>query len=192
MIDVPKIGCNISKHMYINLFITSCVCAWYLLVSIIHLALSANCVQLVYTELSAVIVYQVWRYGIWAKWPKFFLCKTSITFLFLCISRLKGRVISHKIYNLLTPLTLHLCKLTMSLKKKIHTDQMDWFPWRKKPNISSYFYNVYVSVFFAYFLCFSFNDWLVVVWSHQLCMSISIPFAYYSCWQASLFHQRLM
>lgn len=100
MIDVPKIGCNISKHMYINLFITSCVCAWYLLVSIIHLALSANCVQLVYTELSAVIVYQVWRYGIWAKWPKFFLCKTSITFLFLCISRLKGRVISHKIYNL--------------------------------------------------------------------------------------------
>lgn len=59
MIDVPKIGCNISKHMYINLFITSCVCAWYLLVSIIHLALSANCVQLVYTELSAVIVYQV-------------------------------------------------------------------------------------------------------------------------------------
>lgn len=102
MIDVPKIGCNISKHIYINLFITSCVCAWYLLVSIIHLALSANCVQLVYTELSAVIVYQVWRYGIWAKWPKFFLCKTSITFLFLCISRLKGRVISHKIYTDLT------------------------------------------------------------------------------------------
>lgn len=51
----------------------------------------------------------------------------------------------------------------MSLKKKIHTDQMDWSPWRKKPNISSYFYNVYVSVFLAYFLCFSFNDWLVVV-----------------------------
>lgn len=51
----------------------------------------------------------------------------------------------------------------MSLKKKIHTDQIDWFPWRKKLNISSYFYNVYVSVFLAYFLCFSFNDWLVVV-----------------------------
>lgn len=51
----------------------------------------------------------------------------------------------------------------MSLKKKIHTDQMDWFPWRKKPNISSYFYNVYVSVFLVYFLWFFFNDWLVVV-----------------------------
>lgn len=51
----------------------------------------------------------------------------------------------------------------MSLKKKIHTDQMDWFPWRKKPNISSYFYNVYVSVFLAYFLWVFFNDWLVVV-----------------------------
>lgn len=69
----------------------------------------------------------------------------------------------------------------MSLKKKFHTDQMDWFPWRKKPNISSYFYNVYVSVFLAYFLCFSFNDWLVVVFMKILESSALHVYQYIFC-----------
>lgn len=91
---------------------------------------------------------------------------------------------------------------------------------RKKPNISSYFYNVYMSVFLVYFLCFlSMTDWwlyLWKLWNHlELCMSPSIPFAYifilttqfipskadvvhnsaYSnccCWQLRLFHQLLL
>lgn len=44
MIDVLKIGCNIFKYMYINLFIILCVCVWYLFVFIIYLVLLVNCV----------------------------------------------------------------------------------------------------------------------------------------------------
>lgn len=96
---------------------------------------------------------------------------------------------------------------------------MDWFPWRKKSNISSYFYNVYVSVFLAYFLCFSFNDWLVVVfmkilessalhvYQYSFCLLFMLTSQFipskadvvynsaYSnccCWQLRLFHQLLL